>query len=183
MKIFPISCRKPESRRRSGVCASLRIEAGAKGEPPVPVPAAGFAEAARYLHNPFPVFRKVERRMTDTPQLIRTLEDSGLERRAADAIASALEEQRRRASGGVPPWALILAAGLVAGAIGFLATIAIENREGVARVEERQLELVRRVGLLEEGQRELLQRVAALEQGQQALMEGQQEILRLLRRQ
>ena len=114
--------------------------------------------------------------MTDTPGLIRTLEDSGLERRAADAIASALEEQRRRSSGGVPPWAPILAAGLVAGSIGFLATIAIENREGLARVEQGQRELVRRVGILEEGQRQILQRVAALE-------EGQQEILRLLRRQ
>ena len=121
--------------------------------------------------------------MTDTPGLIRTLEDSGLERRAADAIASALEEQRRRSSGGVPPWALILAAGLVAGAIGFLATIAIENREGLARAERTQQELVRRVGLLEEGQQEILQRVAALEKGQQALKEGQQEILRLLRQQ
>ena len=121
--------------------------------------------------------------MTDTPGLIRTLEDSGLERRAADAIASALEEQRRRSSGGVPPWALILAAGLVAGAIGFLATIAIENREGLARVEQGQRELVRRVELLEqgqqaleEGQREIVRRVGALE-------EGQREILRLLRRQ
>ena len=119
--------------------------------------------------------------MTDTPQLIRTLEDSGLERRAADAIASALEEQRRRASGGVPPWALILAAGLVAGAIGFLATIAIENREGVARVEERQLELVRRVGLLEEGQQTLKEGQQALMQRVQAIEEGQREILRLLR--
>ena len=108
--------------------------------------------------------------------MIRTLEDSGLERRAADAIASALEEQRRRSSGGVPPWALILAAGLVVGAIGFLATIAIENREGLAQVEQGQSELVRRVGVLKEGQREILQRVAALE-------EGQREILRLLRRQ
>ena len=119
--------------------------------------------------------------MTDTPQLIRTLEDSGLERRAADAIASALEENRRT-SGGVPPWALILAAGLVAGAIGFLATIAIENREGMARVEERQqalregqVKLVQRVAALEEGQREILRRVGAIE-------EGQQEILSLLRR-
>ena len=180
MKIFPISCRKPESRRRSGVCASLRIEAGAKGEPPVPVPAAGFAEAARYLHNPLPVFRKAEGRVTDTPQLIRTLEDSGLERRAADAIASALEENRRT-SGGVPPWAPILAAGLVAGAIGFLATIAIENREGVARVEETQRELVRRVGLLEEGQQTLKEGQQALMQRVQAIEEGQREILRLLR--
>ena len=121
--------------------------------------------------------------MTDTPGLIRTLEDSGLERRAADAIASALEEQRRRASGGVPPWALILAAGLVAGAIGFLATIAVENREGLARVEQTQQELVRRVGLLEEGQQALMQGQQALIRRVEALEEGQQEILRLLRRQ
>ena len=120
--------------------------------------------------------------MTDTPGPIRTLEDSGLERRAADAIASALEEQRR-SSGGVPPWALILAAGLVAGAIGFLATITIENRErlvrleeGQVRLEEEQRELGRRVEALEEGQQEILRRVGALE-------EGQQEILRLLRQQ
>ena len=75
--------------------------------------------------------------MTDTAGLIRTLEDSGLRRQAAHAIASALEEQRRRSSGGVPPWALILAAGLVAGAIGFLATITLEHRERLTRVEER----------------------------------------------
>ena len=120
--------------------------------------------------------------MTDTPGLIRTLEDSGLERRAADAIASALEEQRRRSSAGVPPWALILAAGLVAGAIGFLATIAVENREGLARAEQTQRELVRRVGLLEEGQQEILQGLQALIRRVEALEEGQQEILRLLRR-
>ncbi len=114
--------------------------------------------------------------MTDTPQLIRTLEDSGLERRAADAIASALEEQRRRASGGAPPWVLILATGLVAGSIGFLAMVSIENREGLARVEQGQRELVRRVGILEGGQQEL-------ERGQQELERGQQEILRLLRQQ
>ena len=120
--------------------------------------------------------------MTDTAGLIRTLEDSGLRRQAAHAIASALEEQRRRSSGGVPPWALILVAGLVAGVIGFLATIALENRdhlaknsERLARLEEGQRELVRRVGALEEGQQELVQRVGALE-------EGQREILRLLRR-
>ena len=100
--------------------------------------------------------------MTDTAGLIRTLEDSGLRRPAADAIASALEEQRRRSSGGVPPWALILAAGLVAGAIGFLATITLEHRERLTRVEER---------------------LQVIEEGQQALKEGQQEILRRLRRQ
>ena len=120
--------------------------------------------------------------MTDTAGLIRTLEDSGLRRPAAEAIASALEEQRRRSSGGVPPWASILAAGLVAGAIGFLATITLEHRERLTRVEEGmqalregQRELVQRVGALEEGQRELVRRIGALE-------EGQQEILRLLRR-
>ena len=120
--------------------------------------------------------------MTDTAGLIRTLEDSGLRRPAAEAIASALEEQRR-SSGGVPPWALILAAGLVAAAIGFLATVAMESGERLARLEEGQRELVRRVGILEEGQqalkegqRELVRRVGALE-------EGQQEMLRLLRRQ
>ena len=127
--------------------------------------------------------------MTDTAGLIRTLEDSGLRRPAAEAIASALEEQRRRSSGGVPPWASILAAGLVAGVIGFLATITLENREHLARLEVGQQELVRRVGILEEGQQELAQRVQALEEGQRevlrrvgALEEGQQEILRLLRR-
>ena len=114
--------------------------------------------------------------MTDTAGLIRTLEDSGLRRQAAHAIASALEEQRRRSSGGVPPWALILAAGLVAGAIGFLATITLEHRERLTRVEER-------LQVIEEGQRELVRRVGALEEGQQALEEGQREILRLLRRQ
>ena len=121
--------------------------------------------------------------MTDTAGLIRTLEDSGLKRQAADAIASALEEQRRRSSGGVPPWVSILAVGLVAGAIGFLATVTFENREHLARLAVGQQELVRRVGILEEGQRELVQRVRALEEGQQALREGQQEILRRLRRQ
>ena len=120
--------------------------------------------------------------MTDTAGLIRTLEDSGLRRPAAEAIASALEEQRR-SSGGVPPWALILAAGLVAAAIGFLATVAMESGERLARLEEGQRELVRRVGVLEEGQQDLAQRVRALEEGQQALKEGQQEMLRLLRRQ
>ena len=114
--------------------------------------------------------------MTDTAGLIRTLEDSGLKRQAADAIASALEEQRRRSSGGVPPWVSILAVGLVAGAIGFLATVTLENSERLARLEEGQQELVRRVGILEEGQQ-------ALKEGQQALREGQQEILRRLRRQ
>ena len=114
--------------------------------------------------------------MTDTAGLIRTLEDSGLKRQAADAIASALEEQRRRSSGGVPPWVSILAVGLVAGAIGFLATVTLENSERLARLEEGQRELVRRVGILEEGQQ-------ALKEGQQALREGQQEILRRLRRQ
>ena len=119
--------------------------------------------------------------MTDTAGLIRTLEDSGLRRPAAEAIASALEEQRR-SSGGVPPWALILAAGLVAAAIGFLATVAMESGERLARLEEGQQtlkegqrELVQRVRALEEGQRELVRRVGALE-------EGQQEMLRLLRR-
>ena len=105
--------------------------------------------------------------MTDTARLIRTLEDSGLRRQAADAIASALEEQRRRSSGGVPPWALILVAGLMAGMIGFLATVALEHREHLAKNSER-------LARLEEGQK-------ALKKGQQALKEGQQEILRRLR--
>ena len=109
--------------------------------------------------------------MTDTAGLIRTLEDSGLRRPAADAIASAMEEQRRRSSGGVPPWALILAAGLVAAAIGFLATVAMESGERLARLEEGQK-------TLKEGQRKLVQRVRALEEGQQALKEGQRELVR-----
>ena len=127
--------------------------------------------------------------MTDTAGLIRTLEDSGLRRQAAEAIASALEEQRRRSAGGVPPWVSILAVGLVAGAIGFLATVTLENSERLARLEEGQQtlkegqrELVQRVRALEEGQRELVQRVGALEEGQRELVQGQREILRLLRR-
>ena len=121
--------------------------------------------------------------MTDTAGLIRTLEDSGLRRPAADAIASALEEQRRRSSGGVPPWASILAAGLMAGMIGFLATVTLEHREQLAENSERLARLEEGQKTLKEGQRELVQRVGALEEGQQALKEGQQEILRRLRRQ
>ena len=96
--------------------------------------------------------------MTDTAGLIRTLEDSGLRRQAAEAIASALEEQRRRSSGGVPPWVSILAVGLVAGAIGFLATVTLENSERLARLEEGQQTLKEGQRELVQGQRELLRR-------------------------
>ena len=96
--------------------------------------------------------------MTDTAGLIRTLEDSGLRRPTAEAIASALEEQRRRSSGGVPPWASILAAGLVAAAIGFLATVTLENSERLARLEEGQQTLKEGQRELVQGQRELLRR-------------------------